>query len=190
MIVARLCKVNEAGCAAGGAGVQDAFRPPRYRADHPVHTRLSAMRKTLLVCAAALGFGLSGPAVADDKTIGAVIGGTTGGVVGYQLGGEGGAAIGAIIGAVVGAEIADDDDRRHRHHSRYDRYDRYDHDRYDDYRGREGRYVRRGPPPHAVAWGYRPPAHVVYVDHDRRHRGDHRHWRDDRRHRHDRYCRH
>ncbi|MFC4251755.1 hypothetical protein [Sinimarinibacterium flocculans] len=140
------------------------------------------MRKALWTCVAVLGLGLAAPASADDKTIGAVIGGTAGGAVGYQLGGEGGAAIGAILGAVIGAEVADDD----RGHSHDSRYRRYDDRRYHD--------VRRGPPPHAPAWGYRAPTRVVYVDDDRRWRGDDRHRRDeryrhgDRRHHHDRYC--
>jgi hypothetical protein len=150
------------------------------------------MKKAMLICATALGLGLAGPAMADDKTIGAVIGGTAGGAVGYQLGGEGGAAIGAILGAVIGAEVADEDDRRrgydHRHYRNDNRY-------YGDHRHYDNRHVRRGPPPHAAAWGQRPPARVVYVDNhrrwygdDRRHRDD-RYWRDDRHH-HDRHCRH
>ena len=106
------------------------------------------MKKAMLICATALGLGLAGPAMADDKTIGAVIGGTAGGAVGYQLGGEGGAAIGAILGAVIGAEVADEDDRRrgydHRHYRNDNRY-------YGDHRHYDNRHVRRGPPPHAAA---------------------------------------
>lgn len=147
------------------------------------------MKKASLVCAIVLGFGVAGPVAADDKTIGAVIGGTAGGAVGYQLGGEGGAAIGAVLGAVIGAEIADDDrgHKHDRHHYRYDDRRHHDHRHYDR-RHYDNRHVYRGQPSYASVWGHRPPARVVYVDHDRRWRGDDRRRHHDHYHRHGRDC--
>lgn len=71
------------------------------------------MNKQLIV-AAALGIGLTGPAMAVDggAVIGGAVGGGAGAAIGSAVGGKEGAIVGGAIGGAVGAAIGSSDGKQ------------------------------------------------------------------------------